>query len=165
MKSPEPGNYLPYEYTFKGMLERVSKLIEKQQLCVKFPYSLSVLNETLRNYWWPPLSALRMALSQPGKSGNETCEEKNLMCESSFFPVLNRLKEAFESKTIDVKFQDINSYEKSELDYPAFDSANKACYLPTRPVLSSCAGSYRHFQRLCPRRNFVQGQVAWCKDC
>lgn len=165
MKSPEPGGYIPREFSAKGMLERLSVQVEKQQFCLKVPYASS-RDEKLRQLWWPPLRALRvLAAPEPGPySCNDVCDGAGLICEPSFFPVLNR-KEAFEVPAVGFSCETVKYPISSELDYPAYDRSSKTCYLQTNDIRFSCAGNYMGMQRLCPCRDFVKGQIALCKDC
>lgn len=49
--------------------------------------------------------------------------------------------------------------------FPAFSAEHAECGLQQDPLLFSCAGSSPKYQRLCPCRDFVHGQVALCRDC
>lgn len=42
---------------------------------------------------WPPLSALQVKLAEPGQSCKQVCQEKQLICEPSFFQHLNKDKD------------------------------------------------------------------------
>ncbi|XP_039267157.2 alpha-1,6-mannosylglycoprotein 6-beta-N-acetylglucosaminyltransferase A-like [Styela clava] len=160
MNSSHPGNYLAYEFSVRGMLERVSVQIDRQQFCVNVPYPPD-LEEKLR---WPPLSALRTRVSTHSKwqSCNEVCDEEGLICEPSFFPILNR-KEAFGA--LGFICNSTMHLQTQELDYPAYDKNNGICYLQSNSYLFSCAGNYLNMQRICPCRDFRKGQVALCRDC
>lgn len=49
--------------------------------------------------------------------------------------------------------------------YPAFAQPGQECYLQKEPLLFSCAGASTKYQRLCPCRDFLKGQVALCQGC
>lgn len=49
--------------------------------------------------------------------------------------------------------------------FPAFSAEHVECGLQQDPLLFSCAGSSAKFQRLCPCRDYRNGQVALCRDC
>lgn len=49
--------------------------------------------------------------------------------------------------------------------FPAFSAEHAECGLQQDPLLFSCAGSSAKLQRLCPCRDYREGQVALCRDC
>lgn len=49
--------------------------------------------------------------------------------------------------------------------FPAFSAEHAECGLQREPLLFSCAGSGAKYQRLCPCRDYRDGQVALCRDC
>lgn len=49
--------------------------------------------------------------------------------------------------------------------FPAVAVKGKECFLQKEVLLFSCAGISTKHRRLCPCRDFLQGQVALCKDC
>lgn len=49
--------------------------------------------------------------------------------------------------------------------FPAFSAEHAECGLQQDPLLFSCAGSSAKYQRLCPCRDYRNGQVALCRDC
>ena len=53
--------YLPYEMTHEGMLLRLSAYIQHQDFCSPKPEI------------WPPLSSIKVLLSQPGQSCKDAC--------------------------------------------------------------------------------------------
>lgn len=55
----------------------------------------------------------------------------------------------------------------SEINHilPAFSVMRRECSLQREPLLFSCAGQSPKYRRLCPCRDFLQGQVALCRDC
>jgi len=60
MLSPQnPPPYLPYEFTYEGLLERVAIYLENQQFCLP--------------HQWPPASELRTRISKLGESCKEAC--------------------------------------------------------------------------------------------
>lgn len=59
---------------------------------------------------------------------------------------------------------DSTEFEMNHL-YPAVAEGVRECYLQKEPLLFSCAGYNTKYRRLCPCRDFRQGQVALCRDC
>lgn len=55
----------------------------------------------------------------------------------------------------------------SEINHllPAFSAEQAECGLQHDPLLFSCAGSSVKYRRLCPCRDYRNGQVALCRDC
>ncbi|KAK7807612.1 hypothetical protein U0070_013918 [Myodes glareolus] len=172
--------YLPYEYTCTGMLERIHAYIQHQDFCVspspvppgahtsQSPFVLAPNATHLE--WaqnissvagaWPPTHSLRAWLAAPGRACTDACLDHGLVCESSFFPYLNS-QDAF------LKLQvpcDSTEWEMHHL-YPAFAQPGQECYLQKEPLLFSCAGASTKYQRLCPCRDFLKGQVALCQSC
>lgn len=49
--------------------------------------------------------------------------------------------------------------------FPAFSAEHAECSLQQDPLLFSCAGASIKYQRLCPCRDYRDGQVALCRDC
>ncbi|KAK6478126.1 alpha-1,6-mannosylglycoprotein 6-beta-N-acetylglucosaminyltransferase B-like isoform X1 [Huso huso] len=175
--------YLPYEYTCEGMLERVHAYIQHQDFCipgvsigndskvwpgnssshfVRLPNSsgLAWAGSVAGPSTWPPLSAMRLLLSEEGQSCVEQCQDHSLVCEPTFFHFINS-KEAFTQLQIQC---DALESEMNHI-YPAFSVSRRDCCLQKEPLLFSCAGFHSKFQRLCPCRDFRKGQVALCRDC
>lgn len=48
---------------------------------------------------------------------------------------------------------------------PAFSAEHAECGLQHDPLLFSCAGSSTKYRRLCPCRDYRNGQLALCRDC
>uniref|UniRef100_A0A087X761 alpha-1,6-mannosyl-glycoprotein 6-beta-N-acetylglucosaminyltransferase n=1 Tax=Poecilia formosa TaxID=48698 RepID=A0A087X761_POEFO len=139
--------YLPYEYTCEGMLERVHAYIQNQDFCVPEPP-------------WPPLSSLRLLVSQEGQSCVEACQSAGFICEPAHFRFVNN-KEALRGLEVQCEVVD------SEINHilPAFSVMRRECSLQREPLLFSCAGHSPKYRRLCPCRDFLRGQVALCRDC
>ncbi|XP_012893248.1 PREDICTED: alpha-1,6-mannosylglycoprotein 6-beta-N-acetylglucosaminyltransferase B isoform X1 [Dipodomys ordii] len=172
--------YLPYEYTCQGMLERIHAYIQHQDFCAapapaspgSHPaQSLFVLAPNATHLeWalnassvpgaWPPPHSLRAWLAAPGKACTDACLDRGLICEPSFFPFLNS-QEAF------LKLQVPCDSTESEMHhlYPALAQPGQECYLQKEPLLFSCAGASTKYERLCPCRDFLKGQVALCQGC
>ncbi|KAK7929917.1 hypothetical protein WMY93_006312 [Mugilogobius chulae] len=181
--------YLPYEYTCEGMLERVHAYIQNQDFCA--PERLFVLANLTRQGtaggsrtpgplfvplsnstalgWalnvtapavWPPLSSLRLLVSQEGQSCVEACQTSDFICEPAHFRYINN-KEALHALEVQCEVVD------SEINHilPAFSVMRRECGLQREPLLFSCAGHSPKYRRLCPCRDFRQGQVALCRDC
>uniref|UniRef100_A0A3P8UT14 alpha-1,6-mannosyl-glycoprotein 6-beta-N-acetylglucosaminyltransferase n=2 Tax=Cynoglossus semilaevis TaxID=244447 RepID=A0A3P8UT14_CYNSE len=181
--------FLPYEYTCEGMLERVHAYIQHQDFCAPeppfIPANLSrqgfaagsrttgplfvALSNTTALGWspsvaappvWPPLSSLRLLVSQEGQSCVEACQSSGFTCEPAHFRFINN-KEALRCLEVQCEVVD------SEINHilPAFSVLRQECGLQREPLLFSCAGHSPKFRRLCPCRDFRPGQVALCTDC
>uniref|UniRef100_A0A8C6M2R1 alpha-1,6-mannosyl-glycoprotein 6-beta-N-acetylglucosaminyltransferase n=1 Tax=Nothobranchius furzeri TaxID=105023 RepID=A0A8C6M2R1_NOTFU len=181
--------YLPYEYTCEGMLERVHAYIQNQDFCVPeppfIPTNLSLprsasgsrmlgplfvpLPNSTALGWapnmmapaaWPPLSSLRLLVSQEGQSCVEACHSAGFVCEPAHFRFINN-KEALRGLEVQCEVVD------SEINHvlPAFSVMRRECGLQREPLLFSCAGYSPKYRRLCPCRDFRPEQVALCRDC
>lgn len=109
---------------------------------------------------WPPLSSLRLLVSQEGQSCVDACQSPGFICEPAHFDYINN-KEALHALEIQCDVVD------SEINHilPAFSVMRRECGLQREPMLFSCAGHSPKYRRLCPCRDFRQGQVALCRDC
>uniref|UniRef100_A0A8C9MIL3 alpha-1,6-mannosyl-glycoprotein 6-beta-N-acetylglucosaminyltransferase n=1 Tax=Serinus canaria TaxID=9135 RepID=A0A8C9MIL3_SERCA len=175
--------YLPYEYTCEGMLERIHAYIQHQvgeNPCPPWgtkspamqspPSPLALSPNSTHLVWspsagwapqaWPPVASLQVWVSEPQHTCTETCRQHGLVCEPSFFRFLNK-EEVFLQLSIAC---DSTEYEMNHL-YPAVAENVRECYLQKEPLLFSCAGHHAKYRRLCPCRDFRQGQVALCRDC
>ncbi|KAM4890227.1 alpha-1,6-mannosylglycoprotein 6-beta-N-acetylglucosaminyltransferase B isoform 2-T2 [Sylvia borin] len=178
--------YLPYEYTCEGMLERIHAYIQHQDFCTtpslppspktkspamqSPPSPLALSPNSTHLVWspsagqgpqaWPPVASLQVWVSEPQHTCTETCRRHGLVCEPTFFRFLNK-EEVFLQLSIAC---DSTEYEMNHL-YPAVAEAVRECYLQKEPLLFSCAGYNPKYRRLCPCRDFRQGQVALCRDC
>ncbi|XP_072880712.1 alpha-1,6-mannosylglycoprotein 6-beta-N-acetylglucosaminyltransferase A-like isoform X2 [Hemitrygon akajei] len=139
--------YLPYEFTCEGLLERLNVFIEKQDFC-------------LQREIWPPISALRVKVAKPSQSCVEVCQKEQLICEPAFFYHLNKVAELKRYKIICS-----TSKKESDLYLPAYNPENQLCLLQSDYLLFSCAGSHEHYNRICPCRDYIKGQVALCQGC
>ncbi|KAM4692565.1 alpha-1,6-mannosylglycoprotein 6-beta-N-acetylglucosaminyltransferase B [Rhinophrynus dorsalis] len=174
--------YLPYEYTSEGMLQRLHAYIQHQEFCSPpLPSPLSVnasqaplspslllINHT-HLVWppsepippiWPPVTSMQVWMSTEGESCSSACWERNLVCEPSFFSLINR------KQVLQQLGSQCDSTESvmSHL-YPAVSAAVRECFLQREPLLYSCSGQSTKFRRLCPCRDYQPGQVALCKEC
>jgi hypothetical protein len=146
LKQPRPPPYLPYEFTFAGMLERITAYLNNQQHC--------------RPHQWPPSDSLVARVSQPGVSCKQTCYDEGLVCEPELFHLLNN-EEAFAK----------NGIECPSIQYghsvhaPSLVTSDSRCSLQKDKLLLSCAGSEKYVKRLCPCRQYRKGQVALCLSC
>ncbi|XP_045898510.1 alpha-1,6-mannosylglycoprotein 6-beta-N-acetylglucosaminyltransferase B-like [Micropterus dolomieu] len=181
--------YLPYEYTCEGMLERVHSYIQHQDFCAPEPpfipanlsrhgsaggsritgplfvplsnsTALGWLSSVMAPPAWPPLSSLRLLVSQEGQSCVEACHSAGFICEPAHFRFINN-KEALRGLEVQCEVVD------SEINHilPAFSVVRRECGLQREPLLFSCAGHSPKYRRLCPCRDFRHGQVALCRDC
>uniref|UniRef100_A0A8B9W2X1 alpha-1,6-mannosyl-glycoprotein 6-beta-N-acetylglucosaminyltransferase n=1 Tax=Anas zonorhyncha TaxID=75864 RepID=A0A8B9W2X1_9AVES len=178
--------YLPYEYTCEGMLERIHAYIQHQDFCtttsppppprakspaMQSPPSVLALSPNATHLvWspsasrdpraWPPVDSLQVWVSETRHACTETCRRHGLVCEPTFFRFLNK-KEVFLQLSITC---DSTEYEMNHL-YPAVAENVHECYLQKEPLLFSCAGHNSKYRRLCPCRDYREGQVALCRDC
>ncbi|TKS68856.1 Alpha-1,6-mannosylglycoprotein 6-beta-N-acetylglucosaminyltransferase B [Collichthys lucidus] len=181
--------YLPYEYTCEGMLERVHSYIQHQDFCapespfipanlsrqgsssgsrITGPLFVPLPNSTALGWGsnvtappaWPPLSSLRLLVSQEGQSCVEACHSASFICEPAHFRFINN-KDALHGLEVQCEVVD------SEINHilPAFSVVRRECGLQREPLLFSCAGHSPKYRRLCPCRDFRHGQVALCRDC
>ncbi|XP_066264116.1 alpha-1,6-mannosylglycoprotein 6-beta-N-acetylglucosaminyltransferase A-like isoform X1 [Branchiostoma lanceolatum] len=146
IKNSKVDPYLPYEFTAEGMLQRVSTYIQKHDFCS--PHT------------WPPESALQVRLSGNGQSCKQACQDQGLICEPSFFPLLNN-KDAMEKNGIKCNSMD----DMMEIYAPSKNDGTGACSVQSERLLYSCVGQDPDYQRICPCRDFIHGQVALCHDC
>ena len=63
--SQTPPPYLPYEFTYEGMLERVAIYLENQEFCV--PHE------------WPLQSELITRISDGGESCKDSCHKQGML--------------------------------------------------------------------------------------
>ncbi|CAL1529052.1 unnamed protein product [Lymnaea stagnalis] len=142
-------SYLPFEYTEEGMLQRMNAYIENQNFC---SFQRGQPN-------WPPREAVELVLAEPGKSCKDACWAQSRICEPVYFPVLNN-KEMFGN------FTECKAMaHSSNIYYPAYDSGSGTCTTQDERLLYSCVGSMDSLRRLCPCRNYIQGQTALCIGC
>lgn len=140
--------YLPYEFTCEGMLQRVNAFIEKQDFCHG-------------QVMWPPLSAMRVKLADLGQSCKQVCQEKQLICEPSFFQHLNKDKDL--ARFARLECQTVES--SSDTVVPAYSEGRRHCVFQSDLLLFSCAGAHPSLRRICPCRDYMKGQVALCRGC
>ncbi|XP_032902328.1 coiled-coil domain-containing protein 126 [Amblyraja radiata] len=147
MMKQEVKPHLPYEFTCEGMLERLNVFIEKQDFC-------------LQREIWPPINALIVKMAKPSQSCVEVCQKEQLICEPAFFYHLNKVTEL---KRYEIKCK--TSKKEHDIYLPAFNPQNQMCLLQSDYLLFSCAGSHELYNRICPCRDYVKGQVAFCQAC
>ena len=61
--------YLPFEYTYEGMLERVFALLKYQDFCSPPPSP---------QHMWPPVSAKRVFIGEAKEPCDEVCFKKGI---------------------------------------------------------------------------------------
>ncbi|XP_054614739.1 alpha-1,6-mannosylglycoprotein 6-beta-N-acetylglucosaminyltransferase B-like [Dunckerocampus dactyliophorus] len=177
--------FLPYEYTCEGMLERIHAYIQNQDFCspeapfppvnssriwqgsplapfMLLPNSsiLTWASNATSHSSWPPLSALQLLASLQGQSCVKACQDVGLICEPALYRFIN-IKEAFNA----LDFQCAGLDSEMNHFFPAFSAEHAECGLQQDPLLFSCAGASAKYQRLCPCRDYRDGQVALCRDC
>ncbi|XP_071941880.1 alpha-1,6-mannosylglycoprotein 6-beta-N-acetylglucosaminyltransferase A-like [Antedon mediterranea] len=145
-KQDELAPYLPYEFSCEGMLQRVSVYIQNQNFCDESH--------------WPPKQAMKQIMSKAGQSCKHACSKKGFICEPDFFKYIDN-KENFQQNNIPCEeFKSFN-----EIIAPSFDTESKICYTQSETLLYSCAGYEHGFKRMCPCRDFIKEQIAFCTEC
>lgn len=151
-KVSEP--YLPYEFTFQGMMERLYMFTKHHDFCS------SRLGDQ-SNVTWPPMSARMVFKGEKDEACDEVCSKHDLVCEPAFFPSLN---------DVSLLGHCDSSLGSASIIAPAVkvDTKNpgrKECISQTNALLYSCTAKSPSAERLCPCRSYVRGQTALCKGC
>ncbi|KAK3730257.1 hypothetical protein QZH41_019078 [Actinostola sp. cb2023] len=138
--------YLPYQFTLEGMLQRVNYFMENLDFCTP-------------GHQWPPKSQMKISKGHKGESCKDVCFNKGLICEPSFFHLLNSVRQltrfGFKCK----------AYKEQESIYaPSFNSTDQTCILQDMPLLYSCVSRDEHVTRVCPCRTYQKEQVALYKN-
>ncbi|KAE9551132.1 hypothetical protein FO519_005667 [Halicephalobus sp. NKZ332] len=135
------GPYLPIEFSFEGMLERVDVLLTRHDFCG--------MNPT-----YPPWKSAKIVVAKGGEACQDTCEQEGLICERSFFRRLNK------AATV-LNFTECGG----SLTTVADPYAPARCILQGDPTLFSCAShASSNIRRLCPCRTFKKGQIVLCNN-
>jgi len=145
--SSEVKPFLPYEWTPKGMLERVNTFTENLDFCEQ-------------RKQWPPLKEMHLVLGSKGNSCKDACAENGFLCEPSFF---NYVNSAGHFKTFGVTCE--NQIKEESLYAPSYTPADRSCTLQAMTLLFSCVAKDSSRMRLCPCRDYQPQQVAFCKNC
>ncbi|XP_075925947.1 alpha-1,6-mannosylglycoprotein 6-beta-N-acetylglucosaminyltransferase B-like [Petromyzon marinus] len=171
---------LPYEFTAQGMLERVYAYLTHQVGLLAHSLVLAHLvslnhrgsSRDMSSYHrlfvkdfcspgpqrWPPSSAMQAVASEGGVSCQDACWARGLVCEPSFFPLVNT-QDAF--ARLGLRCGAVE--RRASHLVPAFTHNGSHCLLQEETLLFSCAGAGE--TRVCPCRDFRRGQVALCRDC
>ncbi|EGT41054.1 hypothetical protein CAEBREN_32321 [Caenorhabditis brenneri] len=143
----QPKPYVPLEFSPAGMLLRVAVLLEKQELCDKISISKR----------WPPVNEMKIFKTKKSDDSCEmTCHSQNMLCEPSYFPVMNS------SPLLTREFS------CSELSTDSSPFAPFNCTVQQSASLFSCASRPSPSSgvvRLCPCRDYIPEQHAICKMC
>jgi len=131
--------YLPIEFSFEGMLERVDVLLTKHNFCAMHPT-------------YPPWMSSKIIIAKGGESCQDACQEHGLICERSFFRRLN------------VEHTVANFTEcRRPVPNVAAPYAPGKCVLQKDTSLFSCAShASSDIYRICPCRTFKKGQIVLC---
>ncbi|VBB28148.1 unnamed protein product [Acanthocheilonema viteae] len=137
----KPTAYIPFEFTILGMLQRVSILVSKQDFCHVGRF--------------PPPNAMLTVEAVPMQSCQDACRQYNLMCERSFFRVVN--VPGFLNKS-----GSCAALRSTSSPYAPYE-----CSKQENPDLYSCASVpiTPSIRRICPCRDFIRGQTALCSFC
>lgn len=150
---PQLPRKIPKEFKPIGMIERVYAITEKMNFCDP------------QADRWPPLKNLYTVVALPGHACERECLSKNLVCENSYFDVINTIPHI---ETFYGKQKCKNIKHVMALHAPSFDLVTDTCYLQTHGLLFSCMHqvvSNTTIQRLCPCRDYEDEQTAICKNC
>nr|CAB3263807.1 alpha-1,6-mannosylglycoprotein 6-beta-N-acetylglucosaminyltransferase A-like [Phallusia mammillata] len=150
IQSPDVGPYLPHEFTWLGMIERLAHQVEMQDFCRK------------KNEVWPPLSAMQVIVSSQSETCVDSCQSRGLVCEPAYFSEINS-KATFRKLSINCNQFLIPETNDEDSAYPAY--RDNLCYLQSNNQIFSCAGRQTNARRLCPCRDYLKGQVALCNEC
>ncbi|EYC30320.1 hypothetical protein Y032_0005g2575 [Ancylostoma ceylanicum] len=140
----KPIPFVPEEFTPQGMLIRVNMLVSRD-LCS----GSSV---------WPPPTALQSKLGALEESCERACESAGLICEPSFFPLVN---------TASV-LESLVGCAHGDLSNSTAPHAPYNCSLQSSSLMFSCASRPPQGSgvvRICPCRDHLPGQLALCKEC
>ena len=61
----------------------------REKLCLKSNDGFSLTQDFCRPNDWPPIKELKTAISKDGQSCEFACLDKGLVCEPTFFPLIN----------------------------------------------------------------------------
>ncbi|PAV90927.1 hypothetical protein WR25_06740 isoform A [Diploscapter pachys] len=150
-----PSPYVPKELSTEGMLLRLALLVEKQDFC-----------NPDKTDSWPPANQMQVIIASPGESCEVACDKKNLVCEPTFFRLLD-------SPSILQKH--FSACNKSSVTSAASVLAPYDCVLQDKPMLFSCASKervdsksnnkYPPKNRICPCRSVSETDRAICGVC
>lgn len=68
---------MPFEFTARGLLQRVAALVEHQDFCSSVAL-------------WPPIEEAQIQTADIGVSCKDHCARNGLICEPAFFATANR---------------------------------------------------------------------------
>lgn len=139
--------FLPYEWTTKGMLERVNVFVEKLNFCEQ-------------DEQWPPLKEMQLVVGSKGNSCKEACANNGLLCEPSYFNHIEPFKEFNKAGIFCSRQQRAES-----LVEPSYKPADQTCISQAMSLLYSCVARDSTRMRLCPCRDYQPQQVAFCRNC
>uniref|UniRef100_A0A6G3MK14 alpha-1,6-mannosyl-glycoprotein 6-beta-N-acetylglucosaminyltransferase n=1 Tax=Henneguya salminicola TaxID=69463 RepID=A0A6G3MK14_HENSL len=130
--------YLPHEYSYIGMLERMYFFMSKQNLCeIKYPdkKSLVIIN------------------GSNNQDCQTVCQEKKMMCEYDFFNLINTLPANKECLKL-------LNYQKLVLPAKILIENNYAFCPQTEHLYYSCVDKSMGAYRICPCRKYSKGNIA-----
>ncbi|KAF1771011.1 hypothetical protein GCK72_002835 [Caenorhabditis remanei] len=143
----KPKPFVPFEFSPAGMLLRVALLLEKQEICDKIAVSKR----------WPPVDQMKIFRTvNPEDSCEIACHSQNLLCEPSYFPIINS------SPLLTREF----SCPSTSADASPLAPFN--CTTQSSASLFSCASRpppLSDIIRICPCRDYIPQQHAICTKC
>lgn len=130
------------------MLERLNAYVEYQDFC--------------RPNDWPPIKELKTAISKDGQSCEFACLDKGLVCEPTFFPLINT-RDTFKRAGMPCNASTIEPLDS--ILAPSMNTADNTCMLQNEALLFSCRAAKAGVVRICPCRSYRKEQVALCESC
>uniref|UniRef100_A0A7E4USP5 alpha-1,6-mannosyl-glycoprotein 6-beta-N-acetylglucosaminyltransferase n=1 Tax=Panagrellus redivivus TaxID=6233 RepID=A0A7E4USP5_PANRE len=129
--------YLPREFSFIGMLERVDIILTKHDYCSLGPSS------------YPPWDSAKIIVAPEGQNCQDACAAKELRCERTFFRRINN--EAYVQGLTENCTHPVESQ-------PVPYAPTSTCILQSDLQLFSCATEPpSNVRRICPCRTFKTG--------
>ncbi|XP_068751796.1 alpha-1,6-mannosylglycoprotein 6-beta-N-acetylglucosaminyltransferase A-like isoform X2 [Montipora capricornis] len=142
--------HVPYEFTMKGMVERVNAYVEHQDFC--------------KPSIWPPIEELKITMGQNGQSCEFACLNKALVCEPTFFTAINT-EETLKGFGVPCDTFSSALLHNERILAPSIKASDNSCQLQNNSMLFSCRGAKPGVWRICPCRSYRKEQTALCESC
>lgn len=140
---------IPVEFSSTGYLKRVHVFTEYIDYCN--PYQPR----------WPPENKLKIIMSIAGQSCKDACMQKGLVCEPTYFDLLNDLDTIERHSNLNCAVH----RRKMVLHAPSIDAVTQECYVQAYERLFSCMSVRERIVRICPCRDYETEQTAICRNC